>query len=81
MKEQSQHLYALWSGFLFAQTAEDLLTAGKNTDNVPTFGMGYDLKMFSSLTEINKSNIKRLVPVWNFSLSNDMGELSQADRL
>jgi alcohol dehydrogenase (cytochrome c) len=33
--------------------------------------------MFSPLKQINKSNIKRLVPVWNFSLSNDMGELSQ----
>jgi alcohol dehydrogenase (cytochrome c) len=39
--------------------------------------MGYDLKMFSPLKQINKSNIKRLVPVWNFSLSNEMGELSQ----
>ena len=77
MKRAIAAFVCLWSGVLFAQTAEELLTAGKNTDNVPTFGMGYDLKMFSSLTEINKSNIKRLVPVWNFSLSNDMGELSQ----
>ena len=77
MKRAIAAFVCLWSGVLFAQTAEELLTAGKNTDNVPTLGMGYDLKMFSSLTEINKSNIKRLVPVWNFSLSNDMGELSQ----
>ena len=39
--------------------------------------MGYDLKMYSPLKQINKSNVKRLVPVWGFSLSNDMGELSQ----
>jgi alcohol dehydrogenase (cytochrome c) len=61
----------------FAQTAEELLADGKNTENVLTFGMGYDLKMYSPLRQINKSNIKRLVPIWNLSLANDMGELSQ----
>ena len=61
----------------FAQTAEELLADGKNTENVTTFGMGYDLKMYSPLKQINKSNVKRLVPVWSFSLANDMGELSQ----
>ena len=62
---------------VYAQTAADLLNKGGNTDNVTTFGMGNDLKMFSPLQQINKSNVKRLVPVWNFSLSNDMGEMSQ----
>jgi alcohol dehydrogenase (cytochrome c) len=38
--------------------------------------MGYDLKMWSPLRQINKSNVKRLVPVWTTSLSSDMGELS-----
>src|SRR5437764_4823760 len=61
----------------WAQTAEELLTDGKNTENLTTFGMGYDLKMYSPLKQINKSNVKRLVPVWAFSLANDMGELSQ----
>src|SRR5260221_13657037 len=61
----------------FAQTAEELLASGKNTDNVTNFGMGYDLKMFSPLKQIDKSNVKRLVPIWNFSTSNDMGDLSQ----
>ena len=64
-------------GLAVAQTAEELLSDGKNTENVLTFGMGYDLKMYSPLRQINKSNIKRLVPIWNFSLANDMGELSQ----
>jgi len=45
----------------FAQTAEELLADGKNTENVTTFGMGYDLKMYSPLKQINKSNVKRLV--------------------
>ena len=60
-----------------AQTAQDLLNDHKNTDDVLTFGLGYDLKMWSPLKQIDKSNVKRLVPVWSFSLSNDMGELSQ----
>jgi len=64
-------------GAALAQTAEELVSDGKNTENVTTFGMGYDLKMYSPLKQINKSNVKRLVPIWNFSLSNDMGELSQ----
>ena len=61
----------------YAQTAADLLNKGGNTDNVTTFGMGYDLKMYSPLKQINKSNVKRLTPVWSFSTSNDMGDLSQ----
>ena len=48
-----------------------------NTDNVLNYGMGYDLKMWSPLKQINKSNVKRLVPVWGFSLANNNGELSQ----
>ena len=69
-------LYA-FCGLAFAQTADDLLNKGGNTDNVTTFGMGYDLKMYSPLKQINKSNVKRLVPVWTFSTTNDMGDLSQ----
>jgi alcohol dehydrogenase (cytochrome c) len=60
-----------------AQTADDLLNKSGNTDNVTVFGMGYDMKMFSPLKQINKSNVKRLVPVWSFNTTNDMGDLSQ----
>jgi alcohol dehydrogenase (cytochrome c) len=60
-----------------AQTAQELVNDGKNPENVTTFGMGYDLKMYSPLKQINKSNVKRLVPIWNTSLMNDMGELAQ----
>jgi alcohol dehydrogenase (cytochrome c) len=56
---------------------EELIADGKNTDHVTTFGMGYDMKMFSPLKQIDKSNVKRLVPVWSTSLANDMGEHSQ----
>ena len=60
-----------------AQSAQELIDSGKNAENVTTLGMGYDLKMYSPLRQINKSNVKRLVPVWNTSLMNDMGELAQ----
>jgi alcohol dehydrogenase (cytochrome c) len=39
--------------------------------------MGNDLRMWSPLNKINKSNVKRLVPVWHFSTANNNGELSQ----
>ena len=51
-----------------AQTAEQLRADGTkdgNTDNVLTYGMGYHQGRYSPLGQINPSNIKRLVPVWN----------------
>ncbi len=59
-----------------AQTTDELVNDGKNTDNVTTQSMGYDRKSYSPLKQINKSNVKRLVPVWNASLMNDAGELA-----
>ena len=67
----------LWCAPGYAQTAEELLNAGNNTDNVPLQGMGYDLKNYSPLDQINKSNVKRLVPIWSMSLMNDFGETAQ----
>ncbi len=61
----------------WAQTADELINSGKNPDNVTTFGMGYDLKQYSPLKQINKSNVKRLVPVWSASLANESGEHAQ----
>src|SRR5262249_25149339 len=70
----------LWSAPSFspalAQTADELVSAGKSTDNVLNHSMGYARKSYSPLKEINKSNIKRLVPVWSTSLMNDSGELA-----
>jgi alcohol dehydrogenase (cytochrome c) len=59
-----------------AQTTEELVNDGKNTDNVLTQSMGYDRKSYSPLKQINKSNVKKLVPVWSSSLMNDQGELA-----
>ncbi len=63
--------------FAQAQTTEDMLNDGKNTENLTTYGMGYDQKRYSPLRQINTSNIKRLVPVWNTTLSNMLGEQAQ----
>src|SRR5512141_621653 len=69
-------LLALCSAIGFAQTAQDLVNDGKNTDNVTVQSMGYDRKSYSPLKQINKANVKRLVPVWSTSLMNDQGELA-----
>jgi alcohol dehydrogenase (cytochrome c) len=69
-------LFGLWPALGLAQTTEELVNDGKNTDNVTTQSMGYDRKSYSPLAQINKTNIKRLVPIWSSSLMNDQGELS-----
>jgi alcohol dehydrogenase (cytochrome c) len=58
------------------QTTQELVSDGKNTDNVLTQSMGYDRKSYSPLKQINTSNVKRLTPVWSTSLMNESGELS-----
>ena len=59
-----------------AQTTDELNTDGKNPNNVITQSMGFDRKSYSPLKQINKSTVKRLVPVWNTALSNEQGELA-----
>jgi alcohol dehydrogenase (cytochrome c) len=59
-----------------AQTYQEFLTDGKNTENVLTFGLGYGIPMYSPLQQINKGNVKRLVPLWSTNTMNDSGELS-----
>ena len=60
----------------YAQTQEDLSRDGRggSTDNVLTYGMGYHQQRYSKLTQINKGNVKRMVPVWSASLGNEYGE-------
>src|SRR6059036_1378950 len=66
----------LWPGLVSSQTTEELVNDGKNTENVTTQSMGYDRKSYSPLKQINKSNVKRLVPIWSTSVMNDQGELA-----
>ena len=58
-------------------TQAELVNAGKNTEDVLTYGMAYNQNRYSPLSQINKSNVKRLVPVWNLSLENELGEQAQ----
>jgi len=58
------------------QTTQELVNDGKNTENVTTQSMGYDRKSYSPLKQINKSNVKKLVPIWSSSVMNDQGELA-----
>ena len=47
----------------FAQTAEELVIGANDTSNVVNYGMGYNLQQFSTLKQIDKSNVRHLVPV------------------
>ena len=62
-----------------AQSDADLKNDGKSgsTDNVLTYGMGYSQNRYSTLKQINKETIKRLVPLWSTSLSSNYGEQGQ----
>ena len=59
-----------------AQTTQDLLNTGRNTDVLTTHSMGYDRKSYSPLRQINRANVKRLTPVWTTSVWNEIGELA-----
>ena len=59
-----------------SQSNADLVSDGKNTEHVLTQSLGYDRKSYSPLREINKTNIRRLVPIWSTSVMNDLGELA-----
>ena len=69
-------LVAAWAAPGLSQTTEELNSDGKNTDNVLTESMGYSRKSYSPLRQINKSNVSRLVPIWNASTMNDQGDLA-----
>jgi alcohol dehydrogenase (cytochrome c) len=70
-------LVGLWAAPVLGQTNEELNNDGKNTENVLTHSMGLARKSYSALNQINKSNVERLVPIWNASTMNEGGELGQ----
>jgi alcohol dehydrogenase (cytochrome c) len=61
-----------------AQSATDLAKGASDTKNVLNYGMGYNLQRYSPLTQINKSSVKNLRPVWNYSYDDSRSEESQA---
>jgi alcohol dehydrogenase (cytochrome c) len=70
-------LVGFWAAPVLGQTNEELNNDGKNTENVLTHSMGLARKSYSPLNQINKTNVERLVPIWNASTMNEGGELGQ----
>lgn len=60
-----------------AQTLADLHNDHATPENVLTYGMGYSNQRYSPLKKIDKSNVSKLVPVWNYSLNNAQAQESQ----
>jgi alcohol dehydrogenase (cytochrome c) len=66
-------LSATTSLVAFSQTAEDLKNDANTPDDVLVYGMGYQGQRYSSLTQINKQNVGKLVRVWSYSLNDLQG--------
>jgi alcohol dehydrogenase (cytochrome c) len=66
-------LTAVFAGGAFAQSAADLLNDEKTPGDVLVYGMGYSGNRYSPLTQINKQNVSKLVPVWGLSLNDSRG--------
>ncbi|HUC68353.1 MAG TPA: PQQ-binding-like beta-propeller repeat protein, partial [Stellaceae bacterium] len=60
-----------------AQTAADLAKGQQDTKDVLNYGMSYNLQRYSTLDQINKESVKKLVPVWNYSYDDNRSEESQ----
>jgi alcohol dehydrogenase (cytochrome c) len=69
--------FALASTAALAQTAQDLVKDPNTPGDVLTYGMGYNNQRYSALKQISAGSVKRLVPVWNYSLNNPQGQESQ----
>src|SRR5919201_6834092 len=52
-----------------AQTSEDLKNDANAPDDVLVYGMGYSGQRYSPLTQINKQNVSKLIPIWSYSLA------------
>ena len=52
-----------------AQSADELKNDEKTPGDVLVYGMGYSGQRYSPLTQINKENVSKLVPVWAYSLA------------
>jgi alcohol dehydrogenase (cytochrome c) len=60
-----------------SQSLDDLRNDQATPGDVLTYGMGYANQRYSALKSINKGNVAKLVPVWNYSLNNSQGQESQ----
>ncbi len=60
-----------------AQNSSALVADAKTPGDVLTYGMGYNHQRYSTLTKINKGNVKNLVPAWNLSLDHSANASTQ----
>lgn len=58
-------------------TAADLINDAKTSSDVTTYGMGYGQQRFSKLNQINRTNVKKLAPVWSLSLESNQPQSQQ----
>ena len=66
-------LTALLAGGALAQTAADLRNDQNTPEDVLVYGMGYAGQRYSPLTRINKGNVKKLVPMWSYAITDNRG--------
>ncbi len=66
--------FACAAGAAAAQTLEELANDASTPGDILTYGMGYDLKRHSPLKQIDRTTVKRLVPVWAYSLNDSRGQ-------
>ena len=60
---------------------EDLAADATNTSQVVTNGMGRNLQRYSPLKQVNRHNVKRLVPAWAFSFGGEKQRGQEAQPL
>ena len=61
---------------LTAQSLQDIARSGDDPAAILTYGGSYDLRRHSSLDQINRETVKRLAPVWSYSLADTRGQES-----
>ena len=53
--------------------ADDLKNDEKTPGDVLVYGMGYSGQRYSPLTQINKDNVGKLVPIWGYAMTDNRG--------
>ena len=64
-------LFGGMSGSALAVTDEDLVKDHETPGDVLTYGLGYSGQRYSTLDQVNKDNVKSLVPAWSFSFGGE----------
>ncbi len=68
---------SMGSGLVAAQSIADLRNDAATPGDVTTYGMGWGQQRHTPLKSLTPANVKRLVPVWNYSLDNSANASSQ----